>query len=399
MVIKRQIIRKFALMFPLRAKRLFTALLLIAVFLSEAVASEKTDTLSSGKRKGLLASVIEYFDKSNKRELGKRPNFTPLGGPHYSSEKGLGLGLVIAGDYSTCPSDSTLPASNVSIVGDIATKGYFSTGIRGVHVYPSHERRINYNLKFQSFSTYFWGMGYEWGNNKHNKTKYKLFDLTLSADYEWNIANGLFLGPAIEVSYTNAHDIEDYRPWQGQKTHYMTAAAGGRLQYDLRDNLTYPHRGMLLELTQLFAPRFFGNSSHAFMSTDVAFNFYTPVWKDGILATRFHSEWTVGRTPWSKLAFLGGDSMRAYYEGRYRDKCASDITVELRQKIYRRSGIAVWCGVGTVYHNFSDIRFKRLLPEAGIGYRWEFKKNSNVRMDIAVGKHSTGFLFGLNEAF
>ncbi len=66
--------------------------------------------------------------------------------------------------------------------------------------------------------------------------------------------------------------------------------------------------------------------------------------------------------------------MRGYYEGRYRDKCASDMAVELRQHIYRRSGIAVWGGVGSIYHKLSDIRFDRLLPEYGIGYRWEFKR-------------------------
>lgn len=91
--------------------------------------------------------------------------------------------------------------------------------------------------------------------------------------------------------------------------------------------------------------------------------------------------------------------MRGYYEGRYRDKCASDMAVELRQHIYRRSGIAVWGGVGSIYHKLSDIRFDRLLPEYGIGYRWEFKKNANVRVDIGFGKHSSGFMFGLNEAF
>ena len=36
--------------------------------------------------------------------------------------------------------------------------------------------------------------------------------------------------------------------------------------------------------------------------------------------------------------------MRGYYEGRYRDKCSTDITVELRQSVWRRNGIVV-CAV------------------------------------------------------
>ena len=36
----------------------------------------------------------------------------------------------------------------------------------------------------------------------------------------------------------------------------------------------------------------------------------------------------------------------------------------------------------------------------GIGYRWEFKKNVNVRLDYGFGKNGqSGFIFNINEAF
>lgn len=40
------------------------------------------------------------------------------------------------------------------------------------------------------------------------------------------------------------------------------------------------------------------------------------------------------------------------------------------------------------------------LPNYGIGYRWEFKKRMNVRLDYGFGKKDqNGFLFSINEAF
>ena len=33
-------------------------------------------------------------------------------------------------------------------------------------------------------------------------------------------------------------------------------------------------------------------------------------------------------------------SMRGYYEGRYRDKCAMDAQIELRQHVWKRNGVA-----------------------------------------------------------
>lgn len=354
---------------------------------------------ASKEHKGIVSRVIEYFHQSNKRQLTRRPNFAPLGGPYYTSEKGFGIGLVIAGDYSTCPSDTLLPTSNVSLTGTLATKKYYSVGIEGTHVYPRDTRRINYKLDFMSFSTYFWGIGFAMDNDDANKTKYGLFDITLSADYEWRLAHNLFVGPAIEMSYTNAHSITDYDLWEGEPLRYFTISAGVLLQSDTRDNLTGPNRGHFFELIQLFSPRFLGNENHSFSSTELSYNLYLPLWKGGVLASRFHGKWTYGHTPWGKMPTLGGAAMRGYYKGRFRDKCATDITFELRQHVYRRSGIAIWGSVGSIYEKWADICFKRLLPEIGIGYRWEFKKNTNVRLDIGFGKHGSGFLFGINEAF
>lgn len=88
------------------------------------------------------------------------------------------------------------------------------------------------------------------------------------------------------------------------------------------------------------------------------------------------------------------------YEGRYRDKHSLEATVELRQHVWKRNGIVVWVGAGTIFPKFSALRSKQILPNAGVGYRWEFKKNVNVRLDYGFGKSGqSGFLFNINEAF
>ena len=91
--------------------------------------------------------------------------------------------------------------------------------------------------------------------------------------------------------------------------------------------------------------------------------------------------------------------MRGYYEGRYRDKCAMDAQIELRQHVWKRNGVAVWAGAGTIFPRFSEFTPKHILPNYGFGYRWEFKKRVNVRLDLGFGKHQTGFIFNINEAF
>ncbi len=56
------------------------------------------DTLNAGK-KGFFKRFIEYFEKSNKVDPAKKFDFSIIGGPHYSSDTKLGLGMVASGLY------------------------------------------------------------------------------------------------------------------------------------------------------------------------------------------------------------------------------------------------------------------------------------------------------------
>ncbi|MDE6198984.1 MAG: hypothetical protein K2G06_03990, partial [Muribaculaceae bacterium] len=75
------------------------------------------------------------------------------------------------------------------------------------------------------------------------------------------------------------------------------------------------------------------------------------------------------------------------------------ITMELRQHIWRRNSVVVWVGAGSVFPRFENLRLQEILPNFGVGYRWEFKKNVNVRLDFGIGKGETGIIFNINEAF
>jgi hypothetical protein len=52
-----------------------------------------------------------------------------------------------------------------------------------------------------------------------------------------------------------------------------------------------------------------------------------------------------------------------------------------------------------VFSRLNEVRLKRILPSGGVGYRWELKERVNIRVDFGVGRESTSFSFGLNEAF
>lgn len=350
----------------------------------------------------LIKTIIRYFEHTNDEKPAQKVDFSFIGGPSYSSDAQFGIGFVAAARYRHSLTDTVTPVSNVSLYGEITTALLYMIGVRGNHIAVNDAMRVNYDLKFYSFPTAFWGIGFDSDKFDSNKVKYKDFRLDIKAEAIWRLGSSpVYAGPELEFAHIKARDIKGpVDRWDGQPLTTTDFGLGFTAMYDTRDFITAPSRGWLLQLNQRFFPRFLGNNDHSFSLTEAAANFYFPAWKGSVIASRLHGYFTYGKTPWGLMGTLGGSyTMRGYYEARYRDKCAADFTVELRQHVWRRSGIVVWGGVGTVFPSFADLRWRRILPNAGIGYRWEFKKRTNVRLDFGIGRGQTGFVFNINEAF
>lgn len=358
----------------------------------------KQDTLT--KKKSLLTRFLDYFNDANKNKEHKKFDFSIIGGPHYSTDTKLGIGLVAAGLYRANANDTLLPPSNVSLFGDVSTVGFYMLGIRGTHIFPQDKYRADYTIYFYSFPCKFWGMGYDMGDDDSNKSDMKRWQARFKASFLFHMGDNLYLGPMVSYDYVIGRRIERPELLNGMDQHTWNIGAGFSAVYDTRDVLTYPHRGFYINLSQCFRPRFMGND-YAFSTTELQVNAYQRVWKGAILAEDFRTMLNFGNPSWGMMALLGNsNSMRGYYEGRYRDKHKMEAQVELRQHVWKRNSLTTWVGAGTVFHKFSEMRSRHILPNFGIGYRWEFKKNVNVRLDYGFGKAGqTGFLFSINEAF
>jgi outer membrane protein assembly factor BamA len=351
------------------------------------------------KKRNFIMKFLDYFNDANKEKKYKKFDFSVIGGPHYSSDTKLGLGLAAAGLYHTDRNDPLLQPSNVSLYGDVTTTGFYLLGVGGNHFFPHDKYRLNYNLYFFSFPSLYWGEGYSAGTDDANERAYKRFQAQVKVDFMTRVAKNFYLGPKLIFDYISGSSYVQPNPWGDEDSHTINFSLGFSLLYDSRDFVTNAYRGYYLRIDQRFAPRFLGNK-YAFSSTELTTSYYHKVWKGGILAAQYHFLMGYGNQPWGQMATLGSShSMRGYYEGRYRDKGTMDAQIELRQHVWRRNGVAVWVGTGTVFPRISQIKVKHFLPNYGLGYRWEFKKRVNVRLDYGFGKSQSGFIFNINEAF
>lgn len=371
----------------------------IGVAPSDSLIAVADTTAVPPAKRNFIQKVIDYFSKTNEENLDKPIDFSIIGGPYYSSDTKFGLGIIGAAQYRTDREDLTLPRSDAALYGNFSTAGFVSLGIVGHHIAPRERYLINYRLGFYYEPAFFWGIGYENCDNDANKTKLKRIRLDLEAHFLFRLSSNLYAGPFVDWDYVNAKAIEDMTLLEGQKLKGQNLGVGGIISYDSRDVVTNAHSGIYAKLTQSFHPSWLGNGDYHFSTTAFEFDTYNRVWKGGVVAAQVLGEFNFGNPPWSLMAFVGGShSLRGYYEGRYRDKHKLEAQVELRQHIYSRSSAVFWVGLASVFHDKET--FKKLLPNVGIGYRWEFKKDMNIRLDIGFGKSKQyGVVFSINEAF
>ena len=365
---------------------------------TQVSATISADSVSVQPKRGLIKRIIDYFDDTNKPKDNKPFDISFIGGPHYSSDTKFGIGLVAAGVYRTDMTDTVTQPSTVSVYFDATTSAFFKLGVCGNHIFRNDKRRIDYDINFSSVSTKFWGIGYDECSDDNNESKYKYLNSQARASFLYRIMPDFFIGPSGSFDYINGRHFAKPELWHGESDRTFNMGIGFTIQYDTRDVITNAYKGVHFRIDQRFYPRFLANK-YAFSMTELTAAYYRPLWRDAILATCINGRLTYGNTPWGLLSTLGGDNMRGYFEGRYRDKCQMNVCVELRQHVWRRNGVVLWGGAGTIFPKFSAIKGRTILPNYGVGYRWEFKRRMNIRLDLGFGRHQTGFIFSMNEAF
>ncbi len=356
------------------------------------------------RRPSFLRRIVNYFGESTTdKTFEKKIDFTFAGGPSYSKNTSLGIGVLAAGLYRLDRSDSVTSPSNVSIFASVSITGFYAVGVTGNNIFAQNRSRIDYSVDFKSQPRDIWGVGYRAGayGEKGNFVEKRY---NVDVRYLYRVLPNTFIGGMLGFDYTKGKKFSDlsYITFDGvqQKTGYTATGIGAIIEYDSRDFIPNPFRGIYISLVETFYPKPLGNCGQSLWRTNFTADFYQRVWRDGILAIDLYGEFNSDGTPWSMLARMGGSQrMRGYYEGQYTDNGMITFQVELRQRIWRRIGCTVWGGAGNVFHRLSTFNWSETLPNYGIGLRWELKKRTNVRLDYGFGRKTSGFMLNINEAF
>lgn len=331
---------------------------------------------------------------------------------YYTPSTSAGLVVMATGMYRLDKKNRNIPASDFSVYATASLTGFYRVGVKGNNIFRNDNQRIVYNAEFYSMPTSFWGVGYD-AAMTNGAIKYLASRCIIEGKFLQKITKGLYAGVGADYNYHFGKFGGKYTSQEalvsllgGEGVLYNATGISLFVEYDTRDVISAPQRGVYVALQGKVRPKGMSNIGKTLWSGRLMANYYQRLWKGAIFAFDLQGEVNSQGTPWVYNASIGGTSaMRGYYAGRFNDLCAITLQAELRQKIYKGFGAVAWGGAGNVFSTFGSFDWHKTLPTYGVGLRYALKHGLNIRFDYGFGGRDNGgrlihgAVFSFNEAF
>ncbi len=324
---------------------------------------------------------------------------------YYTPETELAVGAGGIITYYTSKFDPVLRPSKTKISGYYSTRGQYEFSHETELFFNQNERLVAVPLSFGSFVDKYWGIGNRTSDIPGVDYDVRVVELGLVVEGVTPLEGFARDGIVYRGSYRNITDPRE-NPNLTETTVGMeggfTSGLGFDLVDDSRDAVFYPTTGGYHRLYFIWYTSLFG-SDYRFNQIEVDLRRYLPLGKGQVLAFQVYSDMVFGEAPFYDLPALGGGNiMRGYYEGRFRDVNYLAGQVEYRSPRWWRLGAVLFAGVGEVFGSEeSTVSFRHIKHSLGGGLRFLFDKDQgiNLRVDLGFGWGSSGLYFGLEEAF
>jgi outer membrane protein assembly factor BamA len=182
------------------------------------------------------------------------------------------------------------------------------------------------------------------------------------------------------------------------EAYYSSAIAS--LRYDTRDSFINPSSGFVLNGEIESANKSF-NSNFSFLRWSALFQYYLIIWRPkSVFAFRIITENISGENlPIQLLLPIGGTkTLRGSPIDRFLDKSLFLLTAELRFPLYKRLGGLLAFDAGKVFSSFNKLEIGNWSANPTFGLRF-YMDTFIVRLDVGLGKETTGLYFNFGHLF
>lgn len=332
-------------------------------------------------------------------------------------EAGVAFGIGGIVTFYTSRTDTVLRPSKVTAGGWYSLNDQYKITLTPVVYFSANRFQVSLPADYGRFTDRFWGIGNQTAEFPEDTTpgaadeQYRLSAANVKLEVQVPPATSfgarLFTraGIALELNDTRILDPLDnplidstLRGSEGGQT----IGVGAVFVRDTRNQTFFPSGGGLYSAKVVAYPVVFV-ADYGYTRVEADLRHYVGRSADEVLALQAYGSFLFGSPPFYALSALGGPSrMRGYFLGRYRDRHYLTAQAEYRRMVWWRLGFAAFAGAGEVFGSEgSDLRLSNLQWSVGGGLRVLFNKAErvNLRVDLGIGKGTTGLYFQLEEAF
>mgnify|MGYP001051682299 CR=1 FL=1 len=357
------------------------------------------NTLVLNSQVSANASLKKNADTVNKKSLLIFPIIAN------SIETRLMLGVAGSFTFHLSKTDSNTRTSNLQSLVAYTLNKQFIAAINGAEYFNKEKYILNHQFSYSAFPDKFWGIGNNTPDSAVENYNYHQYYIYLHLMR--HLGDNLYLGALYELQ--NVYNVEyihggifDTENIAGRNG-YLASGLGLSFTYDTRNDAFAPDKGWFAQTYFNHFDKVFG-SNYNYTNYVVDIRTFLKIYKRQVLALQAYWFITDGKEiPFRSLATFGGyNSMRGYYDGRYRDKNQYVLQAEYRFPIYKRFGVVVFADCGDVSNTANSFALNTLKYSYGAGLRFQLSKKEklNLRIDYGIGaNNNSGFYLQLAEAF
>ncbi|MCY1213118.1 Surface antigen [compost metagenome] len=352
---------------------------------------------------GWLDRLLTRLGASREVDLSHGMDWGVLPGPFYNPEMGLGIGMAAIGLYKPPNAAAHTQVSTLTLHGFVTTRGAIGLGVDNTTFFADDSYRLVVTGAVLNMPTSYWGVGYDRAIDDANKEDYTRREFFLQPRMLVRVRPNTYVGAGFSVQNDDANHLDrgaaSALATDPNGPHVFSSGVTAHFSYDTRDFLPNPYSGQALIVNTAVYRRGLGSNTD-FETLEWSYDRYHKLRQRDVLAFDIYGRFSWGDVPWNMMSMLGDNKrMRGYFLGQYRDRNLLEAQVEYRLHLGGRQGMVFWAGTGAIAGKPGDLFSAHWLPNAGIGYRFEFKPRVNVRLDAGFGRNTRGVYFQINEAF
>jgi hypothetical protein len=162
----------------------------------------------------------------------------------------------------------------------------------------------------------------------------------------------------------------------------VVSEPGGSIQYDSRDNILTPNRGVRLEASFFWSNTITG-SDYNFWRINTSAIGYRPFGPRFVGGLRLEGEQVLGTPPFYLLPFV---NLTGIPIARYQGNTALESEGEARWDLYKRWSLVFSGGVGAAFDSWDNMGQHPLVYSYGTGFRYLIARKFRLRMGMDVAR-------------